>query len=160
MVTPGVIEDALLAEKFRDEASTLIQNTSKGEAKLDANVGPQIWLENKDFLIRTTLWSPENKKPLSINLNTASEYDLASFPKIGLDKAKELIKKRDELGYFTSLQQAKKLGFQEGLADITPTPRLCLTSFLVINYSSSRCFEGRIKAKMQPQPAEPKTKLL
>jgi len=101
-----------LAEKFRDEASTLVQNTLKGEAKLEANVGPQIWVENKDFLIRTTLWSPENKKPLSINLNTASKYDLASFPKIGLDKAKELIKKRDELGYFTSLEQAKKLGFQ------------------------------------------------
>jgi len=84
----------------------------KGEAKLDANVGPQIWVENKDFLIRTALWSPENKKPLSINLNTASEYDLASFPKIGLEKARDFIKKRDELGYFTSLQQAKKLGFQ------------------------------------------------
>ena len=101
-----------LAEKFRDEASTLIQNALKGEAKLDANVGPQIWVENKDFLIRTALWNPENKKPLSINLNTASEYDLASFPKIGLEKARDLIKKRDELGYFTSLEQAKKIGFQ------------------------------------------------
>jgi len=101
-----------LAEKFKDEASNLIQNTLKGEAKLDANVGPQIWVENKDFLIRTAPWNPENKKPLFINLNTASEYDLASFPKIGLEKARDLIKKRDELGYFTSLQQAKKLGFQ------------------------------------------------
>ena len=101
-----------LAEKFGEEASSLIRKILEGESRLDANVGPQIWVENKDLLIRTVLWNPENKKPLCINLNTASEYDLASFPQIGLDKAKELIKKRDELGYFTSLQQAKELGFQ------------------------------------------------
>ena len=101
-----------LADKFKAETSALIQDTLKEEAKLDAKVGPQIWVENKGFLIRTALWNPEDKKPLSINLNTASEYDLASFPKIGLEKARELIKKRDELGYFTSLQQANALGFQ------------------------------------------------
>lgn len=52
-------------------------------------------------MIRTTLWNPGNKKSLSINLNAASVYDLASFPKIGLDKAKQIIRKREELGYFT-----------------------------------------------------------
>jgi hypothetical protein len=99
------------AGQFGDEASSLTQKVLKGELELDANVGPQIWVENKDFLIRTTLWNPDYKKPLSVNLNTASVYDLASFPKTGLDKAKDLIKKREELGYFTSLEQAKKHGF-------------------------------------------------
>lgn len=101
-----------LAAQFRDEASSLIQKVLKGELRLDANVGPQIWVENKNFLIRTTLWNPDNKKPLSINLNTASVYDLASYPKIGLEKAKKLIKERKELGYFTSLEQAKDCGFE------------------------------------------------
>ncbi len=101
-----------LAAQFREKASSLIQKVLDGELSLDANVGPQIWVENKDFLIRTTLWNPENKKPLSINLNTASIYDLASFSEMGLDKAKELIKKRDELGYFTSLEQINNLGFR------------------------------------------------
>ncbi len=101
-----------LAGQFRDESSSLIQQVFERESKLDANVGPQIWIENKNFLIRTTLWNPDYKKPLSVNLNTASEYDLASFPKISLDKAKELIKKREKLGYFTSLDQIKNLGYQ------------------------------------------------
>jgi hypothetical protein len=101
-----------LAAQFREEASFLIQKVLNGELSLDANVGPQIWVENKDLLIRTTLWNPENKKPLFVNLNTASSYDLASFPEIGLDKAKEIIKKREELDYFSSLEQVKNLGFQ------------------------------------------------
>jgi len=101
-----------LSAQFRNGASSLIQKVLKGELSLDANVGPQIWVENKDFLIRTTLWDPENKRPLSINLNTASIYDLASFTKIGMAKAKELIKTREELGYFISQEQIKNLGYQ------------------------------------------------
>lgn len=101
-----------LAGQFREEASILTQKVLKGESALDANVGPQIWVVNKDFLIRTTLWNPDRKKPLSFNLNTASAYELASFPKIGLTGAKEFIKKREERGYFSSLQQVKKLGFE------------------------------------------------
>ncbi len=101
-----------LAAQFRDKTSSLIQKVLKGELSLDANVGPQIWVKNNDFLIRTTLWNPGYKKPLSINLNTASVFDLASFPKIGLDSAKELIEKREELGYFTSLEQIKKWGYK------------------------------------------------
>jgi hypothetical protein len=101
-----------LASQFREEASVLVENLLSDDEKLDANLGPQIWITNQNFLIRTTLWNPQNKKSLSINLNTASAYDLASFPKIGLDKAKALIEKREELGYFKSLEQFKNLGFR------------------------------------------------
>lgn len=101
-----------LATQFSDEASSLVQKLLKGELHLDANLGPQIWVENKDFLIRTTLWAPEKKRPLSVNLNTASIYELASFPRIGMAKAKELIKTREELGYFISQEQIKNLGYQ------------------------------------------------
>jgi hypothetical protein len=101
-----------LAERFREEASFLIQKVLKGELSLDANVGPQIWIENKDFLIRTTLWNPDYKRPLSVNLNTASAYDLASFPKISLNEAKGLIEKQEKFGYFLSLEQVKNVGFE------------------------------------------------
>jgi hypothetical protein len=100
-----------LAGQFREEASFLIQKVLKGGLEIDANLGPRLWVENKDFPIRTTLWNPENKKPLWINLNTASVYDLASFSKIDMDKAKALVEKRKELGFFTSVEQAKKYGF-------------------------------------------------
>lgn len=100
-----------LSTQFRDKASDLIKKVLADEISLDAYVGPQIWVKNKDFSIRTTLWNPQNKKPLWININTASEFDLASFPKISLDKAKQIIQKRTALGYFISLEQAKASGF-------------------------------------------------
>jgi DNA uptake protein ComE-like DNA-binding protein len=43
---------------------------------------------------------------------TTSEYELASFPKKGLQKAKELVKIRSKLGYFKSLEEAVKFGFK------------------------------------------------
>jgi DNA uptake protein ComE-like DNA-binding protein len=100
-----------LSTQFRDEASDLIEKVLADEKSLDAGVGSQIWVKNEDFFIRTTLWNPQNKKPLWININTASAFDLASFPKISLDKAKQIIKKRTELGYFKSLEQAIAFGF-------------------------------------------------
>ena len=48
---------------------------------------------------------------------------------------------------------------QERLVGITPTAKLCLTSFLAIFYTSSRWLEGTIKAKMRPHPAEPKNQI-
>jgi hypothetical protein len=100
-----------LATQVLDEVSDLIKKILADVISLEANVGPQIWVKNDDFLIRTTLWNPQNKKPLSINLNTASEFDLISFPEISLDKAKLIIQKREELGYFSSLEEAKVSGF-------------------------------------------------
>jgi len=101
-----------LATRFKEEASALVENLLSDDKKLDSSLGPQIWATNQGFPIRTTLWNPHNKKPLSINLNTASVYDLASFPKISLDEAKAFIEKREELGYFKSLEQLESLGFR------------------------------------------------
>ncbi|UCE41486.1 MAG: helix-hairpin-helix domain-containing protein [Candidatus Aminicenantes bacterium] len=100
-----------LATRVLDEALSMVKKILADEISLEANIGPQIWIKNEDFLIRTTLWNPQNKKPLSINLNTASEFDLTSFPKISLEKAQYIIKKREALGYFSSLEQAKASGF-------------------------------------------------
>jgi hypothetical protein len=114
----GIIGDY---QKFRELATRVLENASglikkilAEEISLEENVGPQIWVKNEDFLIRTTLWNPQIKKSLCVNLNTASEFDLASFPNIDLVKAKLIIQKREELGYFKSLEQAKTCGFESG----------------------------------------------
>jgi hypothetical protein len=100
-----------LFPKYQDAFKSIFRRVLDGEVELDANVGPQLWIQNKDFLLRSTLWDPENKRPLMVNLNTASEYDLASFPGICFEKAKELVAKRDSVGFFPSLKAALQAGF-------------------------------------------------
>lgn len=78
---------------------------------LEKNIGPELWIENPDVKIRTTLWDSKNKKPLYININAASEYDIASFWKMDLSKARMFINKREELGYFKSFEEAVKIGY-------------------------------------------------
>lgn len=98
--------------QFMDATSALVKKVLAKEVDLCENVGPQLWVENKNFLIRRTLWDPQNKKSLWVNLNTASIYDLASFPNISLEKAQEIIQRREDLGYFKSQDQAKACGFE------------------------------------------------
>lgn len=83
-----------------------------GARSLDANVGPQIWVENKKLFISNPLWGTGPKKPLRINLNTASEFELASFPETGLKRARELVRIREKLSFFKSLEEARKYGFR------------------------------------------------
>jgi hypothetical protein len=90
----------------------LLQKVLRNEIPLDANVGPQLWLVNKDFTIRTSLWSNKRRKQLSVNLNTATAYELATFSGISLVQAKELVGRRDEFGYFKSYEDAEAAGFK------------------------------------------------
>ena len=101
-----------LLEELRAAYGATIKAVMSGKQNLDANVGPQIWVQNKDFLIRYALWDPSRKRPLWINLNTASEFDLMSFPGISQASAQKIISKRDELGFFKSLDDAKTHGFR------------------------------------------------
>ena len=100
-----------LLEELRAAYGTTIQAVMSGKQNLDANVGPQIWVNNQDFSIRHTLWDPSRKRPLWINLNTASEFDLMSFPGISQADAQKITAKRNELGFFKSLDEAKTHGF-------------------------------------------------
>lgn len=93
-----------LLSEYSNTVNDLVTSAIKDEKMLFANIGPQIWVENKDFLIRTCLWDPDNKKPLKINLNTASEFEIAALPNMDLEKAEEIIRKRDLAGYFKSLE--------------------------------------------------------
>ena len=98
--------------EFRQSAMTMIKAVMAGKQNLDAAVGPQIWVQNKDFQIRYSLWDTSRKRHLWINLNTASVYDLMSFPGITENDAQRIISKREELGFFKSLDDAKAHGFR------------------------------------------------
>ena len=106
---------ALVAEndsRHQAEIEELLQKVLRNEIPLDANVGPQLWLVNKDFTIRTSLWSNKRRKQLSVNLNTATAYELATFSGISLVQAKEIVGRRDEFGYFKSYEDAEAAGFK------------------------------------------------
>jgi hypothetical protein len=85
-----------------------------GTAAVDACVGPEIWVTNKNFLVRTTLWSEEGKKPLRIDLNTCSAFDLMTFPGLTAEKAATIIAAREKSGFFRSLDDARRRGFDPG----------------------------------------------
>ncbi|MGD0782046.1 MAG: helix-hairpin-helix domain-containing protein [Candidatus Aminicenantales bacterium] len=85
-----------------------------GTAAVDACVGPEIWITNKNYPIRTTLWSEEGKKPLRVNLNTCSALDLMTFPGLTAEKAAKTIAAREKAGFFRTLDDARRGGFDPG----------------------------------------------
>lgn len=99
-------------KEFQEIFTSIKQNVLTDVSILGANVGPQLWVKNESLLIRRALWDPSRKQPMWINLNTASVYDLASFPEIGMETAQILIQKRDGLGYFKSIEHAQKFGWK------------------------------------------------
>jgi hypothetical protein len=99
-------------KEYQKVFTTLEQRVLKEKSSLGENVGPQLWIENKSLLVRRALWDPSRKRPLWINLNTASAYDLASFPEISMKKAHNLIQLRNDLGFFKSIQEAKDHGWR------------------------------------------------
>lgn len=99
------------ANAFNEALSEARAKVMSGEAAVDACVGPEIWVTNKDFLIRTTLWDAGNKMPLRINLNTCSAWDLVTFQGITEEKAGKIIEARIKSGFFGSLEEARRNGF-------------------------------------------------
>lgn len=111
----GVVGDYFsfqdMRKKYRKMLEGVFRRVSENLDSLDANVGPELWVENKNFQIRRYLWMPDLKTNLKVNINTASVYDLASFLGMGLERAEKVIKKRRESGYFRSLAEAGKAGW-------------------------------------------------
>ncbi|TSA35825.1 MAG: hypothetical protein D4R64_08925 [Porphyromonadaceae bacterium] len=95
--------------QYQDLVKKLVESCKSDIESLGANIGPELWVRSKSVKIRRALWMPEPKTPLAVNLNTASLPEIEAF----MDKSKawEFIQKRREIGYFTSLEQVKQLGF-------------------------------------------------
>jgi len=109
-------------DSFRQDShaafSLLVQLTNrvaKGSLPLDANLGPELWLLNGDFMIAPAVWERERALPLSINLNTASEAELMTLPGIDLALAARIVAARHSRGYFRSLDD---VGLIEGVSPV------------------------------------------
>jgi hypothetical protein len=97
-------------EAFRTDsraAFALLKSTTervaRGELALDANLGPQIWMENPDFKIAPAIWNDDRTLPLTMNLNAATTIDLLTIPGVDLPTARKIAAARRARGYFSSL---------------------------------------------------------
>ena len=102
------IQSKMYVQKFIELKEAVLTDISL----LEKNIGPELWVENPDIQVRTTLWDAKHKMPLYININTASVYDIASFWNMDLTKAQEFIKKREAMGYFKSFDEAAGFGYK------------------------------------------------
>jgi len=98
-----------LLPTYQTRVSELVESCKSDPQKILANIGPELWVRSKTVKIRWALWMPEPKNPLAVNLNTASQPEIEVF--IGKEKAADFLKKRREIGFFSSMNQIKELGF-------------------------------------------------
>lgn len=106
----GKIDDVIHGFKdYKKILGDICRKVEQGILRIDSNIGSELWVENKSVEIPSCFWSDEETNPLMINLNTASPYELMSLYKIDINKSNEIIKKRDLLGYFKSVDSLEKL---------------------------------------------------
>ncbi|MDT8719681.1 helix-hairpin-helix domain-containing protein [Clostridium sp. 19966] len=91
--------------EYKKTFNNLCDMIENYDIAIDKNIGKEIWIENSHVKIRKCFWLNEEMIPLKINLNTASLYDLMSFPKITLEKATEILKERVKKGYFNTVDE-------------------------------------------------------
>lgn len=101
-----------LRKEYEDGLAKLTADVLARRVAFDANVGPQLWVENSGLSIPVSLFAPEPKFPLNINVNTASVFELASFPGVSMAQAQSIIRARDNQGWFKSLEEAQQSGFK------------------------------------------------
>lgn len=97
---------------YQQELGKLIDKLLKDEVSLDANVGPELWATNEHFMIRRTLWSENSKAPLSVNVNTADQFEIAALSGVSVETAARIVKARDEREYFKSMDELREFGVE------------------------------------------------
>lgn len=104
-----------------------------GELPLDANLGPELWLLNSDFMIAAAIWNPDRTLPFTLNLNTATEIDLITISGVDLAIARRIVDARLARGFFGSLDDLNSIlppplvsrfrSMWEQMKTTTPIPR-------------------------------------
>lgn len=108
-VNMRVWDALMLADGVNDEADTKQVNFS--ERIVDQMV---IYVPKSGEEIQDVEKSSHSKESQKINLNQASETELQVLPGIGLKKAQEIIRYREENGGFKSIEELKNIsGFGE-----------------------------------------------
>jgi hypothetical protein len=88
---------------------SVIAQAAEGKLRLDANLGPELWVVNSEFKIAEAVWEPDRTLPLTINLNTATEPELMTIPGIDLAVARKIIAARNARSYFRDLSDLSPL---------------------------------------------------
>ena len=86
-----------------------ISQVSAGKLKIDANLGPELWLLHNAFKIPTAVWQQERTLPLTFNLNAASVAELMTVPGIDLALARKIVAARDGRGYFARVDDLEAI---------------------------------------------------
>ena len=92
-------------QDLRTAQSSATGRVVAGVLRLDAAVGPELWLAAPDRLIREAPWSNAPTLPLTVNLNTAGAADLTALG-LSADSASALLDARETHGSFGSLADA------------------------------------------------------
>lgn len=72
---------------------------------LDGEVGPELWVTNSGFLIQSAPWQAGRTVPLSVDLNTAGEVEVAAVLGLSDEQAEELVRRRAIDGHFDSFDE-------------------------------------------------------
>jgi hypothetical protein len=99
-------------KRYQKSFSDLVGKCLEDIDRIDNRVGPELWVVSDRFHIRRSLFFPEPRTPLAVNLNTAGTAELEVM--MGREAAREFLQKRRESGFFTSLDQIERLGFRTG----------------------------------------------
>ncbi|PKR91232.1 hypothetical protein CXZ10_00500 [Pleomorphomonas diazotrophica] len=83
----------------------LVEVATDTAVPLDAEVGPELWVTNPGFLIQSSPWQTERTVPLSVDLNTASDVEMAAVLDLPEDQAGELVRLRAHDGHFDSFDE-------------------------------------------------------
>ena len=88
---------------LRDLLKQATADVVAGKIKLDAAVGPELWVRN-DAFTHSSLWSEGEETPLRINLNTASAEEIATLPQFPKETAQTIVRERKHRAFFSSIE--------------------------------------------------------
>ena len=102
-------------EEYKELYSHIVKLVKDDKLSLSKNVYKEIWVKSDNIVVPSVLWDDKSKKPLMININTASIYDLLAINNIDFEKAEKIIKVRDNRKGFGSLDEFYQILYNDCL---------------------------------------------
>lgn len=102
-------------EEYKELYSNILKLVKDDKLSLSKNIYKEIWIKSDSVVVPSVLWDENSKKPLMININTASIYDLLAINNIDFKKAEKIIKIRDNRNGFGSLDEFYQILYNDCL---------------------------------------------
>ncbi len=102
-------------ENYTSFARQLAERVLAGELPLDANIGPELWMD------RQYIFSKKGKtytQMIRLDLNTATAGQLAVFFGLTEEGAKRIVSARDAKGFFTSVEEISHIAHGVPAGDV------------------------------------------